>query len=92
LYRYVPVSAKTGLNMEGLLVAVVERVEPPKGNDNDSAKLRMLLLDCHYDPYRGAVSVVQVVVGLYKLNALWGCILTNGATQVECNIYGAVQI
>jgi GTP-binding protein LepA len=59
----IPVSAKTGLNMEGLLDAVVERVGPPRGDSSDGAKLRMLLLDCNYDPYRGAVSVVQVVDG-----------------------------
>ena len=45
------VSAKTGLNLEHLLPAVVERVPPPVGDS--TGKLRMLLFDCYYDEYRG---------------------------------------
>lgn len=55
------VSAKTGLNVESVMDAVIERVAPPAGDPE--APLRALLLDSHYDPYRGAVSLVRVVDG-----------------------------
>ena len=58
------VSGKTGLNVTSVLDAVVSRVPPPKGDPN--APTRILLLDCHYDDYRGAVNVVQVVDGEVK--------------------------
>ena len=47
----VAVSAKTGLNVDEVLAAVVERVEPPRGDGGESAKLRMLLLTA-IDQYR----------------------------------------
>ncbi len=58
------VSGKTGLNAESVLSAVVQRVPHPSGEPN--APLRALLLDCHYDDYRGAVNIVQVVDGTLK--------------------------
>ena len=35
--------------------------------DRSDAPLRALLLDCHYDPYRGAVSVVQIEDGTIRM-------------------------
>uniref|UniRef100_A0A7R9TLM4 Translation factor GUF1 homolog, mitochondrial n=1 Tax=Micromonas pusilla TaxID=38833 RepID=A0A7R9TLM4_MICPS len=35
--------------------------------DRSDAPLRALLLDCHYDPYRGAVSVVQIEDGTIRV-------------------------
>lgn len=58
------VSGKTGLNAEKVLSAVVQRVPHPKGSL--TAPLRVLLLDCHYDDYRGAVNIVQVVDGILR--------------------------
>ena len=61
--RLIPVSAKTGENVRAVLDAVTTRIEPPAGDVSADAPLRALVLDCHYDPHRGAVAVAQIVDG-----------------------------
>ena len=55
------VSGKTGVGVEALLHAVVERVGAPKGDVD--APLRALIFDSHYDAYKGVVAHVRVVDG-----------------------------
>jgi elongation factor 4 len=52
------VSAKTGLNIQALLSAIVARIPPPKASPDKP--LRALLFDSWYDDYRGVVSLVEV--------------------------------
>ncbi|KAF3933144.1 hypothetical protein ABW19_dt0205128 [Dactylella cylindrospora] len=58
------VSAKTGLNVEAVLPAVVERVPAPEGDPNKP--LKMLLIDSWYSTYKGVVLLVRVFDGVVK--------------------------
>src|SRR3954465_2884606 len=57
----IPISAKTGLNIEAVLGAVVHRLPPPKGVED--APFKALLIDSWYDSYLGVVVLVRVVDG-----------------------------
>lgn len=57
-------SAKTGLGLEHVLPAVIERIPPPPGKSDSS--LRMLLLDSYFDEYRGVICHVAVVDGALR--------------------------
>ncbi|KXV25923.1 translation elongation factor 4 [Gluconobacter japonicus] len=60
----VEISAKTGINIEGVLEALVERLPAPKG-DRD-APLQALLVDSWYDPYLGVIILIRVMNGTVK--------------------------
>src|SRR3954471_5744695 len=60
----VMISAKTGLNIEGVLEALVTRLPAPKGEAD--APLKALLIDSWYDVYLGVVILVRVIDGVMK--------------------------
>lgn len=60
----VEVSAKTGLNIEGVLDALVSRLPAPKGDVE--APLQALLVDSWYDPYLGVIILIRVMNGTVK--------------------------
>ncbi|MEC7118819.1 MAG: translation elongation factor 4, partial [Pseudomonadota bacterium] len=58
------VSAKTGLGIDELLKALVERIPAPEGNRD--APLQALIIDSWFDNYLGVVSLVRVKHGRIK--------------------------
>lgn len=58
------ISAKTGLNIQSVLDAVVKNVPSPKGDENKA--LKALIFDSYYDSYKGAVSMVRIFDGTVK--------------------------
>jgi GTP-binding protein LepA len=55
-------SAKSGIGIDEVLQAIVDKIPPPKG-DRD-APLKAMLVDSWYDPYLGVVILVRVMDGV----------------------------
>ena len=60
------ISAKTGVGVDGLLDAIVERIPAPSGDAD--APLQALIFDSHFDNYRGVISSIRVMNGSLKTN------------------------
>ena len=73
------VSAKTGLNIEAVLEAVVTRLPPPKGDAQEP--LKAMLVDSWYDAYLGVVVLVRVVDGTLGKNQKIR-MMSTGATHL----------
>ena len=58
------VSAKTGLNIQSVMDAIVRDVPPPQGDEN--APLRCLIFDSVYNSYLGVVVYVRVMDGTVR--------------------------
>jgi GTP-binding protein LepA len=57
-------SAKSGIGIDTLLAAIVERIPPPQGDPN--ATLRAMVFDSHYDSYRGAITYIRILDGTVR--------------------------
>jgi GTP-binding protein LepA len=60
----IPASGKTGMGVENILKAIVERIPPPKGDPN--APLQALIFDSVFNSYRGIIAYFKVVNGVLK--------------------------
>ena len=57
----IPASAKTGLGIQEILTAIIERIPPPKGSAEEP--LQALIFDSVYNPFRGVETYFRVLNG-----------------------------
>ena len=87
----IPVSAKTGVNVEQILEAVVEKIPPPSGDLN--APFQALVFDSHYDQYKGVIAYVRVFQGSIK-ERQWIRMMSNDVTiePLELGVFSPKMI
>lgn len=74
-------SAKTGLGIEDLLEALVERVPAPKGEPD--GPLQALIIDSWFDSYVGVISLVRIMQGSMKTRDKIKVMSTGHEYQIE---------
>ena len=77
----VPVSAKTGQNIDLLFEAIIKTFQAPSGSLTNP--LQALIFDSHYDPYRGVIVQVRVFEGEIKEGATIRFMNSNSEYKVE---------
>jgi GTP-binding protein LepA len=83
----IAISAKTGLNVEAVLEAIVQKVPPPAGSVDEPA--RGLIFDSHYDSYRGVVADLRVREGVLKMGDVLKVMSSEARFEpVEIGIFG----
>lgn len=74
------VSAKTGLGVKDLIDSIVDRIPPPKGDEN--APTKALIYDSWFDNYLGALALVRVFDGSIKKGQMVKVMGTEDEHQV----------
>lgn len=77
----VPISAKTGMGIDDVLEAIVQKIPHPKGDRH--APLKALLVDSWYDQYLGVVILVRIVEGHLKKGMKIQMMSNKATYQVE---------
>jgi GTP-binding protein LepA len=77
----IPASGKTGMGVDNILKAIVERVAPPKGNPE--APLKALVFDSVYNSFRGVIGYFKVVDGVIHKHDLVKFMATNKQYYAE---------
>ena len=84
------ISAKTGLNIEQVLEAIVEKVPAPVGDPE--APLQALIFDSLYDSYKGVIIFCRIKEGTVKKGTPIKMMATGAAADVvEVGYFGAGQ-
>ncbi|MEP2280275.1 translation elongation factor 4 [Maribacter sp.] len=60
----IPASAKTGIGIEEILAAIIDRIPAPQGNPDEA--LQALVFDSVYNPFRGVETYFRVINGEIK--------------------------
>ena len=78
----VEISAKTGLNIAGVLEAIVSRLPPPPDGEL-TAPLKAMLVDSWYDPYLGVVILVRMIDGEIRVGQKIRFMGTGATREVD---------
>ena len=73
-------SAKSGVGVEELLDAIIDRIPAPQGDSNN--KLQALIFDSYFDSYRGIVTLVRIVNGKIRVGDKIKMFTTNTTYDV----------
>jgi GTP-binding protein LepA len=60
----IPASGKTGIGVNEILTAIVEKIPPPKGDPN--ARLQAMVFDSVYNSFRGIIAYFKINNGTIK--------------------------
>ncbi len=60
----IPASGKTGLGVDKILAAVIQKIPPPKGDEN--APLQAMIFDSVFNPFRGIIAYYRVKNGVLR--------------------------
>ena len=60
----IPASGKTGLGVDNILRAIIDKIPPPKGTDE--APLEAMIFDSVFNPFRGIIAYFRVFNGIIK--------------------------
>jgi len=71
----IPASGKTGLGVEDILSAIIERIPAPEGDPNEP--LQALIFDSVYNPFRGVETYFRVINGSIRKGQQIKFIATN---------------
>ena len=84
------ISAKTGLNVEQVLEAIVEKIPAPGGDPE--APLKALIFDSLYDSYKGVIVFCRIMEGIVKKGTAIRMMATGAEAEVvEVGYFGAGQ-
>ena len=84
------ISAKTGLNVEQVLEAIVEKIPAPGGDPE--APLKALIFDSLYDSYKGVIVFCRIMEGTVKKGTAIRMMATGAEAEVvEVGYFGAGQ-
>ncbi len=81
----VRVSAKTGINIDGLIDAVVKFVPEPTGKDEED--LQVLVFTSLYHPHKGVIAYVRVVKGTLRKEKLFAMGTSEEFLPVELGYF-----
>ncbi len=74
-------SGKSGIGIEEILEAIVNRIPPPRWTDYPTT--RMLVFDSKYDAYRGVISHVRVFSGTFRAGEMMMLMSSGQRSEIK---------
>lgn len=90
----VAISAKSGINIEGVLESIVQYCPPPKGSlESVNNPPKALIFDAYFDIHKGVIMSVRVMDGIFKVGDEVKFFQTNTTYKIEeLGVYKIKQV